>query len=134
MTSTTARHPTFLELVQGFENRPIRNLRDLRKAYRMIDGLMSKPGLTKDERDYLEVLSILVERYEAKVAPLEETSHSAMLAHLMEARSASQAQVSRGTGISPATLSNVRAGRREFSKADIRKLCEFFRVAPGAWL
>lgn len=58
MTSTTAKHPTFIELVQCFENRPIRNSRDLRKAYRIID----------------------------------------------------------------------------FSKADIRKLCEFFRVAPGAWL
>ncbi|HVW36429.1 MAG TPA: hypothetical protein VHB99_03955 [Pirellulales bacterium] len=89
MMSTTAKHPTFIELVQGFENRPIRNVRELQKAYRIIDGLMSKPRLTKDERDYLEVLSILVERYEAKAAPLEDTSHSAMLAHLMEARGAS---------------------------------------------
>jgi len=132
--STSAKHPTFIELVQEFEIRPVRNARELRKAQRIIEELMNKPGLTKDERDYLEVLGILVERYEAKIAPLGEPSHATMLAHLMEANGVSQAQVSRGTGISPATLSNVRAGRREFSKADIRKLCEFFHAAPGAWL
>jgi antitoxin component HigA of HigAB toxin-antitoxin module len=95
---------------------------------------MNKARLTKDERDYLEVLSILVERYEARLAPLDEPSHAAMLAHLMDAKAVSQADVSRGTGISPATISNVRAGRRDFSKADIRKLCDYFHSALGAWL
>ena len=52
----------------------------------------------------------------------------------MEAKAVSQADVSRGTGISPATISNVRAGRRDFSKADIRKLCDYFHSALGAWL
>lgn len=133
MTASTT-HSTFIELVAVCPTRPIRNDRELAKAHRAIEGLMDKPRLSKDEADYSEVLGMRVVKYEAAIDPPQDVSHADMLAFYMEAKGASQAEVSRGTGISTTTISNVRAGRREFSRPDIRKLCGYFRCQAGAWL
>lgn len=132
MTATT--HHTFIELVAACPTRPIRNDRELAKAHKTIERLMDKPKLSRDESDYLEVLSMLVVKYEAAVDPPRDISHSDMLAFYMEAKGVSQAEVSRGTGVSATTISNVRAGRRDFSRADIRRLCEYFHCQPSVWL
>jgi HTH-type transcriptional regulator/antitoxin HigA len=132
--TATANPPTFSELVAQFEPRPIRSERELKKAHKTIERLMAKGDLSKDESDYLETLSILVETFEATAYPLNERSQRDMLAHLMEVRGLTQAQLSRGTGISPATISSVLAERRQFSKADIRNLCKFLHVPAAIWL
>ncbi|HET6882895.1 MAG TPA: helix-turn-helix transcriptional regulator [Pirellulales bacterium] len=57
-----------------------------------------------------------------------------MLDHLLESRGTTQAQLAKATGISANLLSNVRAGRRELSKSNVRKLSEHFNVSPAIWL
>lgn len=132
--STTASHQDFVALVQVFAPRPIRTKRQLRAAYSEIDRLMRLPKLSADERDYLELLSIVVEKYEASLAPAVDVSQGQMLDHLLEAKRVTQAQVARATGVSATLLSNVRAGRRELSKENVRRLSKFFNVSPAVWL
>ncbi|HET6882894.1 MAG TPA: hypothetical protein VFI31_22185 [Pirellulales bacterium] len=55
----------FMTLVQVFAPRPIRSKKQLAVAYREVDRLMRLPKLSADERDYLELLSMLVEKYES---------------------------------------------------------------------
>jgi HTH-type transcriptional regulator/antitoxin HigA len=132
--STTTGHQDFIALVRVFAPRPIRNKRQLRAAYGEIDRLMRLPKLSADERDYLELLSMVVEQYEASELPPVDVSQGEMLDHLLEAKRVTQAQVARATGVSATLLSSVRAGRRELSKDNVRKLSEFFNVSPAVWL
>ena len=132
--STAATHLDFMALVRVLAPRPIRNKRQLAAAYREIERLMRLPKLSADERDYLELLSMLVEKYEAAQEPPPDVTQGQMLDHLLEARNLTQAQVAKATGISANLLSNVRAGRRELSKANLRKLSKFFNVSPAVWL
>lgn len=132
--SAATDHHDFMALVETLPPRPIRNKRQLAAVYREIDRLMRLPKRSTDERDYLELLSILVEEYEATLVPTPEVSQGQMLDHLLDARKLTQAQVAKATGISANLLSNVRAGRRELSKDNIRKLSEFLKISPGVWL
>ena len=133
MTSTVHQQD-FFALVQVFAPRPIRTKTQLRAAYREIERLMEMRKLTADQRDYLELLSMLVEKYEASQFPPTDVSQGQMLDHLLEAKGVSQADVAKATGISATLLSNVRAGRRELSKDNVRKLSEFFNVSAAVWL
>lgn len=132
--STAVGQQDFASLIQVFAPRPIRTQRQLRAAYDEIDRLMRLKKLSADQRDYLELLSMLVEKYEAAQAPPADVSQSQMLEHLLEARGVTQAEVAKATGVSASLLSSVRAGRRELSKENVRKLSAFFNVSPAVWL
>ncbi len=105
---------------------------DLEKARKVIERLVAKRKLSKEERDYVEVLSNLVENAEAKLYPLPKVSQAYMLAHLLEAKGVTQAELAYETGISPENISAVRSGDRKFGKADIAKLSGYFRTSSDA--
>ncbi len=46
----------------------------------------------------------------------------------MHAKDVSQTQVSRDTGIAKSTISEVLAGKKQFSRQMIRKLADYFHV------
>jgi HTH-type transcriptional regulator / antitoxin HigA len=76
----------------------------------------------------LELLSILVERYEDEHDIIEAPNPIAALRELMLAKGVSQAELSRLLG-SSGIASEVLSGKRELSKAHIRKLSEAFHVS-----
>lgn len=51
-----------------------------------------------------------------------------MLRHLMEAKGVTQIQLSRATGIAKSSVSEVLAGKKQFSRSMIRKLADYFQV------
>ena len=51
-----------------------------------------------------------------------------MLRHLMEAKGASQIELHEKTGIPKSSISEVLAGKKQFSRQMIRKLSDYFRV------
>src|SRR5438309_5021370 len=75
----------YFELVKAFPLRPLRSDRELDRAVEVIDDLLDRPTLQAAERDYLEVLSGLVEQYEEKHHPIAPVSDADLLAHLIEA-------------------------------------------------
>jgi HTH-type transcriptional regulator/antitoxin HigA len=134
MMVTAAKHDDYLELLTTFPPRVIRSEAELKRAYETIETLMRARSLSRAQRDYLELLSMLVTRREAERDPFPNVSQAQMLSHFMEAKGVTQAQLARETGITAATLSSVRAGRRALSKANIRKLSEYFHVEQCVWL
>ncbi len=59
--------PAYLKLIRKFPLRPIRSEEVLDRAIAMVDALGSRiKDLTADERDYLDVLADLVEKYETE--------------------------------------------------------------------
>src|SRR5713101_4226746 len=109
------------ELLLEYKPRPIRNDSDCRRARRALEKLM-KPRPSRAESELIEVLATLIEQYESREHPTPQVPARQVLAHLMEARGISRAELARATGIPRSTVTNILTGRRNFSKANVRDL------------
>ena len=123
----------YFKLVQQFPLRPIRSDVELDAAVAVMDELLDRSVLTPQESDYLEVLSDLVERYEAETHPMEPVSDAALLQHLIEAKNVSQVEVARETRVAESTISEVLAGRRTLNRRHIGSLARYFGVQPSVF-
>jgi HTH-type transcriptional regulator / antitoxin HigA len=123
----------YLELVQRVPLRPIRSDDELDRALEIVDELIDQDERGADERDYLDVLSDLIERYEAEAHPIPAASDAEILAHLIEIKGVSQTEVARETRLSESTLSEVLAGRRNLNRTHIGRLARYFNVGPAAF-
>jgi len=127
----------YLALVKGFPLRPIRNGRDHAEALVVLRKLAVRrdEDLSDGELDYVEGLTRFVEDYEqahhridlSRLKPLD------VLKHLMEESGMEPADLARLLGSQP-IASLVLAGKRELSKAHIRKLAARFHVDVGLFL
>lgn len=123
----------YLELVRQFPLRPIRSEAEYDQAARVLDSLVLR-NLSPGEADYLEVLTLLVEAYDDERDPQgrPESSPAEVLRALVEHRGITTTDLGRVIG-SKGVASELLNGRREPSKAHIRKLADYFRVEPGAF-
>jgi HTH-type transcriptional regulator / antitoxin HigA len=125
---------TYGALVAMLPPRPIHDDIDLANATEMIDRLAGF-NLNQDQEDYLEALSTFVEAYEAvrfpiddsRIAPLDALK-SLLGEHEMTASDLGRLLGNRTLGAA------ILAGRRNLSKAHIKKLAEHFKVEPGLFL
>ena len=102
------------------EIKPIRTEVDYDRALAEIDGLMgAAPGTP--EGDDLEVLTTLVEAYEAEHWPMEAPDPIAAIEHVMEARGLRQKDLAALIGSQP-RASEVLKRRRPLTLAMIRAL------------
>lgn len=131
--STTFDQPAYLRLVATLPLRPIRNERELNRAINMVDRLLDRPKLTRAEQDYLEVLTDLIEKYEADNDPIEPVPDAEMLRFLMESRGMTQKELASATEIVNTTLSAVLHGKRRLSRDHIGRVAAFFGLSPAAF-
>jgi HTH-type transcriptional regulator / antitoxin HigA len=101
-------------------------------ANRLLKKKAKSGKLSRGEAGYISVLLELLEDYEKAKFPRRRVGDGEMLAHLIEAKDVSQAQVERDTPIAAPTLSAVIAGRRRLTRDQIGKLSAYFGVAPTA--
>ncbi len=130
-TKTTTGYKS---LLLDYVPRPIRNDRDLARVHQQIEKLMRKPNLPRAESEILEVLSTLVDTYETAEHPTPQVPPNDMLAHLIEVRGVTSAEVARQSSIPRSTISNVLAGRRALSTANIASLAVYFNVSPAVFI
>jgi HTH-type transcriptional regulator/antitoxin HigA len=125
---------TYGALVAMLPPRPLHDDVDLANASEMIDRLAGF-DLNADQEDYLEALSTFVEAYEAERFPIDDSRISPLDAlktllgeHGMNASDLGRLLGNRTLGAA------ILAGRRNLSKAHIKKLAEHFKVEPGLFL
>jgi HTH-type transcriptional regulator/antitoxin HigA len=124
----------YLELIRRFPLRPLRCDENLDRAMAMADELSDRiDDLVEEERDYLDVLSDLIERYEEEHIAIPSASDEEMLQFLIESKGVSQAQVAKECRIAASTLSMVIAGRRNLTRDHIGRLSRYFNVEPGVF-
>jgi HTH-type transcriptional regulator / antitoxin HigA len=123
----------YLELIQKFPLRPIRSDKELAQAIKVVDSLIIRGDLDCGERDYLVVLTDLVEKYEADEHPMPPVSDAAMLRHLIEARGITQSRLAADVDIPGSTISEILAGKRKLSRRHIGALAKYFGINPGAF-
>jgi HTH-type transcriptional regulator/antitoxin HigA len=123
----------YIELVEEFPLKPIRNEKELGKAENVLHSLLDRE-LNKDERDYLEVLGNLIERYEIEHHPIEDVTDLEMLAHLIEEKGdATRRSIAEAVDIPESTVSELLSGRRQFNKHHIEKFAAYFHVSPAVF-
>lgn len=132
-TATGNKHHRYLELVAAFPLRPIHKDSEHRRAIKVLDALLDRPKLSRDERDYLEVLADIIEKYEESHLEIVPIPDREMLSFLMEAAGVTQAEVARCTGIPNSVLSNIAHGKRDLNRGQIAKLSGYFHVSPAVF-
>ena len=123
-------------LLLEYKPRPIRNSREHRRALEQVEALIRQhgPHPPRAEGELIAVLSTLIERYELARFPRRKPSPAETLAHLIDAKQVTKADVARAAGIPRSTITNVLAGRRQISKDNVSKLARYFCVDPTVFL
>jgi HTH-type transcriptional regulator/antitoxin HigA len=119
---------TYLELVQVFPLASIKSDEHFAAAQKVMDRLLAKGELEDGEEMYLDALSDLVGAYEDEHYAIAPASDADLLRHLMEAKSITQAELSRDTKIAKSTISEVLAGKKSFSRRLIHQFADYFKV------
>ena len=88
---------------------------------------------TPEEDALLELLIILIEKFEETSYPLPSLKSDLMLLHLMEARNMKQEELVGVIG-SRGVVSEIVNGKRSISKAQAKVLGELFHVSPSLFI
>jgi HTH-type transcriptional regulator / antitoxin HigA len=88
---------------------------------------------TPEEDALLELLIILIEKFEETSYPLPNLESDRMLRHLMEARNMKQEELVGVIG-SRGVVSEIVNGKRSISKAQAKVLGELFHVSPSLFI
>jgi HTH-type transcriptional regulator / antitoxin HigA len=124
---------TYLALVIEFPLIPIRDDDHLAEASAVLDQLLQQ-DLDGGQRDYLEVLTDLVEKYEEKHVRIPDASESDVLRELMRSHGLSQNALRARTGIAQSTISAVLNGERSLTKQQVVTLADHFGISPSAFM
>jgi HTH-type transcriptional regulator/antitoxin HigA len=127
---------TYDSLLLKYRPRPIRNDREHGRTLRQVEELIREHGPSPPpaEGELIAVLSTLIESYEIDRIPRRKPTPAETLAHLIDAKQVTKAEVARATGIPRSTVTNVVSGRRQISKDNVTKLAAYFHVDPSVFL
>ena len=127
---------TYDSLLLEYKPRAFLNDREHRRALRQVEELIQQngPKPSRAEGELIAVLSTLIESYEVDRIPRQKPTPAKMLAHLIDAKQVTKAEVARIAKIPRSTITNVVSGRRQISKENVAKLAAYFHVDPSVFL
>jgi len=94
--------------------------------------LEKKDRLSAKEKDFAELLTVLIEAYEEEHYPIRAANPVEVLVELMEANNLKQKDLASLLG-SESVVSEVLRGKRELNKHHIERLSRRFRVSPAVF-
>jgi HTH-type transcriptional regulator/antitoxin HigA len=113
--------------------RVIKNDREFDRMVAQMEELDRKPDATPEENVLSELLLKLITDYDEAHYPLPANQPHKVLQHLMETRNLRQADLVEVIG-SRAQVSQIFNGTRAISKAQAKKLAEFFHVTADLFI
>jgi plasmid maintenance system antidote protein VapI len=132
----------YWKLIKRFPLRAIRNEREADLAQEIATELgMKGDRLTRDEKDYRDILRRLIMDYEAKSPKVKAFLASArsvppqrILRSILDENEISQAQLAREIGCHEANISAFLRGKRGLSKVTAMKLAKRFCVSMDLFM
>lgn len=94
--------------------------------------LEKKDRLSAKEKDFAELLTVLIEAYQDEHYPVRSASPVEVLMELMEVNNLKQKDLGPLLG-SESVVSEVLRGKRELNKHHIERLSRRFRVSPAVF-
>jgi HTH-type transcriptional regulator / antitoxin HigA len=121
-----------VEMILRGAPRLIRNDKELAEYTRVLFDLTAKPNRSHAEQDAIELMTLLVERYESERFPLPEAEPADVLRLLLESNGLSQRDIAPELG-SEATVSLVLSRKRQLTRDHIARLSRRFQVSPAVF-
>ena len=134
MTHTTdIDQEAYASLLTEFQPRVITTEAENERALAVVEKLMAVKNRTPEQNALLDLLVILIEKFEDEHYQLNAATPQSILLHLMEARGIKQEDLVGAIG-SRGVVSEVVNGKRSISKAQAKDLAKFFRVSPELFI
>jgi HTH-type transcriptional regulator / antitoxin HigA len=118
---------TYEQLLVGFAPRPIRGEEAYEAVLGQIEPLLAKAKRSQDEEDYLTLLSLLIEQYEAATEPDMELRGVALIKGLMKEMGLRQRDLV-PIFKTDSIVSAVLNGHRQLTAEHIDHLAAFFEL------
>ncbi len=112
--------------------RLIHNDEELAQYTKALFDLTSKAETSRDEDEAIELLTVLIERYETERYPMLQAEPVAVLRYLMEKHGLSQKELIPEFGVE-STVSLVLSGKRRMNRDHIARLSARFHVSPSVF-
>ncbi len=128
--STALANPA--EMMQRGAPRLIHSDEELAEYTQALFRLTAKAEPTPDEEEAIELMILLVERYEAERYPVPAAEPSDVLRYLLESNGLSQRDITQELG-SESTVSLVLSGKRQLNRDHIARLSRKFNVSPAVF-
>lgn len=119
-------------MIQKGAPRLIRNDEELAECTAELFALTGKEKTTPEEDAAIELLTLLIEHYEAERFPVPKADPATVLRFLMTSRGLSQKDLTREFGVE-STVSLVLSGKRRLNVNHIAKLSKRFKVSPAVF-
>jgi HTH-type transcriptional regulator/antitoxin HigA len=94
-----------------------------------LETLLNRGNLSSEEKELAALLTVLIERYEARCEIRPASTPAERVRHFMDAQDLKPADMLDIFG-TKSVVSEVLSGKRELSKAHIRALSKRFNVSP----
>jgi HTH-type transcriptional regulator/antitoxin HigA len=94
--------------------------------------LTGKTTLTEQEEEAIELLTVLIERYESEHYPVPDATPADVLRFLLDSNGLTQRDLADELG-SESTVSLVLAGKRPLTRNHIARLSKRFDVSPAVF-
>lgn len=136
MTTAVALDPQkYARLLTRTLPAPIETEAEYERLLAQVEPLMAQDeeDLSPEESRMLELLTLLIERYEEQRYPVRAAAPQAVLHHLMEAHGLAPKDLWSVFG-SKGIASEVLNGKRAISKALAKRLATFFHVSPALFI
>jgi HTH-type transcriptional regulator/antitoxin HigA len=134
MNLAIKQNKKYIDHIMRFPLKPIRSETENELACKICDELLDKfDSLSALERDYLEVLSDLIERFETKWQEETTVEPCELLKFLMEQNDLAQSDLIPELG-SSSRVSEFLSGKRDLSLPQILKLAARFNLSPTAFI
>lgn len=131
MTIATDSH-TYIEMLTTFPPRPIKSSIECDEVQAVIDRLLDEQKLSEEQRDYLNLLGLLIEDYEAKVFPISDIYGVELLKVLIADRRLKQKDLV-PIFKTESIVSAVLSGQRNLTVEHIENLARFFHLSPAVF-
>lgn len=124
---------TYASLLVEFQPKVITTEEENEGALAVVEKLMAVKNRTPEQNALLDLLVILIEKFEDEHYQLNASTPHSILLHLMEARDLKQSDLVGIIG-SKGVVSEVINGKRSISKSQAKALGEFFHVSHTLFL
>jgi HTH-type transcriptional regulator / antitoxin HigA len=125
MIASTA---TYVKLVAKTPPRIVRTEEQNENYIQVLEGLLSRK-MTKEESEFADLLTLLIEDFEEKHYALPKASPTEVIVFLMDQHGLKQKDLTEMFG-TPSIVSEVLSGKRDLNKDHITKLSKRFHVSP----
>jgi HTH-type transcriptional regulator/antitoxin HigA len=120
------------EMIRRGAPRLIQSDEELAEYTTALFNLTANANPTPDEEEAIELLTVLIDRYESDHYPIPSAEPADVLRFLLDQNSLSQRDIAAELG-SESTVSLVLAGKRQLNRDHIARLSRRFHISPAVF-